>query len=277
MQKVGSTFDLRAPSSDNTKPDGMKLWSVAELLKHKENSRAKSLLWMLVIGIPLSLPLPIILGSMAYLAFRQFSDENGSWLVWLLFIAGFSALFLPLLLWREKSNLTPEVAIIRTQEEEDERRVISVEKNEPELQSFAPLGMPLLDDQPDAEHWALRPFFFGPRIIARAIPQQKLLRQLAARADRVRAATVLIQLASRDRGLDTSDLLQSHEDPKMLTPTLEYLRQLEWVDFRADGSRIWLNSASRDQVTHVLVQFTTPEDSHKSVPHTNHQLYGAHQ
>ncbi|MDA8375624.1 MAG: hypothetical protein M0Z50_00855 [Planctomycetia bacterium] len=277
MQKVGSTFDLRAPSSDNTKPDGMKLWSVAELLKHKENSRAKSLLWMLVIGIPLSLPLPIILGSMAYLAFRQFSDENGSWLVWLLFIAGFCALFLPLLLWREKSNLTPEVAIIRTQEEEDERRVISVEKNEPELQSFAPLGMPLLDDQPDAEHWALRPFFFGPRIIARAIPQQKLLRQLAARADRVRAATVLIQLASRDRGLDTSDLLQSHEDPKMLTPTLEYLRQLEWVDFRADGSRIWLNSASRDQVTHVLVQFTTPEDSHKCVPHTNHQLYGAHQ
>ncbi|MGC8625484.1 MAG: hypothetical protein ACP5VQ_09505 [Phycisphaerae bacterium] len=268
MQQAGRNFNSDAPLSDNDQVAGIKLWSVAELLKHREKSRTKTLLWMLVIGIPLSLLLPGLLGSFAYLAYRQFSDGTGSWLVWLLFVAGFSALFVPLLLWREKSNLMPEAAIIRTQEDDGERRVVSVAENEVELQSFAPLGMPLTDDHPDAEHWALRPFFLGPRIIARAVPQQKLLRHLAAHADRVRAASVLVQLAARDRGLDTSDLLQSDENPEILTPTLEYLRQLEWVDFRADGSRIWLNSACRDQVTRVLVQFTSTEHPANEVPYT---------
>ena len=234
----------------------MELVAVAAILKRREQSRDKELLWMLVIGVALSLILPVMLGSLAYFAYRQFSSGSGSWLGWLAWVFFFTVLFVPLLLLREKSNIAPDAAIIRTREDDDGRRVVSVMETEMDLQSFGPLGTQLNDDQADVEHWLFRPFFFGPRMVVRALPLRKLLQILSRNTDRARASEVLVKLAARDRGVATADLLKPGEEPATLTPTLAYLRQLEWVDCSADGSRIWLNSIRRDQITQLLNQFS---------------------
>ena len=70
MQNVCNTLDSRPRFIDNAKMAGMELLSIAELLKRREQSRDKELLWMLGIGAVLSLILPVLLGSMAYLAYR---------------------------------------------------------------------------------------------------------------------------------------------------------------------------------------------------------------
>ncbi len=263
MQNVCDTLDSRHHFIDNAKMAGMELLSIAELLKRREQSRDKELLWMLGIGTVLTLILPVLLGSMAYFAYRQFSGGSGSWLGWLACVIFFTAIFVPLLLLREKSNIAPEAAIIRTREDEDSRRVVSVMETEMDLQSFGPLGLQLNDDQADVEHWLIRPFFFGPRMVVRALPLRKLLQILAANTDRPRAAEVLVKLASRDRGVATGDLLKPGEEPAALTPTLAYLRQLDWVDCSADGSRIWLNSSRRDQITQILDQFAPVASSNR--------------
>ncbi len=255
MQNVCDTLDSRQRFIDNAKMAGMELVSIAELLKRREQSREKELLWMLGIGIALSLILPVLMGSMAYFAYRQFSSGSGSWFGWLACVIFFTALFVPLLLLREKSNIAPDAAIIRTREDDDGRRVVSVMETEVDLQSFGPLGLQLNDDQADVEQWWIRPFFFGPRMVVRAMPLRKLLQLLSANTDRPRASEVLIKLAARDRGVATTDLLKPGEEPATLTPTLAYLRQLDWVDCGADGSRIWLNSSRRDQITQILDQF----------------------
>lgn len=244
----------------------MELLSIAEMLKRRERSRDKELIVTLIVGILLSLVLPVLMGTLAYGAYRQYSSGNGSWLVWITFVVLFAVIFLPLLILREKSNIAPETAIIRTREDEDSRRVVSVQKSEMDLQSFGPLGMQLNDDQESKDHWLMRPFFFGPRLIVRAMPQRKLLQILAANTDRPRAAEVLVKLASRDRGLPITDLVKPGESPAILTPTLSYLRQLDWVDCSADGSRIWLNSDYRGQVTQVLNTFAEPSKPSKGPP-----------
>ncbi len=257
MQNVCDTLDSRQRFIDNAKMAGMELVAIAEILKRREQSRDKELLWMLVIGIVLSLILPVLLGSMAYFAYRQFSSGSGSWFGWLACVFFFTALFVPLLLLREKANIAPDAAIIRTREDDDGRRVVSVMETEMDLQSFGPLGLQLNDDQADVEHWLIRPFFFGPRMVVRAMPLRKLLQVLSANTDRPRASEVMVKLAARDRGVATADLLKPGEEPAVLTPTLAYLRQLDWVDCSADGTRIWLNSIRRDQITQLLNQFST--------------------
>jgi hypothetical protein len=263
MQNLSNTLDSPRRFIDNAKMAGMELLSIAELLKRREQSRDKELILTLIVGMALSLVLPVLMGTMAYGAYRQFSSGGGSWLAWITFVVLFAAIFLPLLILREKSNIAPETAIIRTREDEDHRRVVSVQQSEMDLQSFGPLGMQLNDDQESNEHWLIRPFFFGPRLIVRAFPQRKLLQLLAANTDRPRAAEVLVKLASRDRGLPTTDLLKPGEAPGILTPTLAYLRQLDWVDCSADGSRIWLNSNYRDQVAAVLNTYAPPSQPAK--------------
>ncbi len=236
---------------------GMELLSMTQLLKRREKARGTELLWMLILGIPLSLILPIILGSMAYFAYHQYAGGHGSWLGWMAIVAFFAAIFIPLLLLREKSNIAPDAAIIRTREDDDGRRVVATLQSEIDLQSFGPMGMQLGDGQSDGEHWAIRPFFIGPRLIVRAMPQRKLLQLLTANADLPRAAEVLLALAARDRGMDIVELQKPDEPPEKLTPTLAYLRQLDWVDCRSDGSHIWLSSARSEQVRQIRSQFAS--------------------
>ncbi len=241
--------------------NGTQILSVAELLKRREAARQKELIGMLIIGVALSFVLPILLGSLAYGAYRQYAQGEGSWMLWLLFVVLFAAIFTPLLLLKEKANIAPDAAIIRTQEDERGRRVISVMQSDIDLQSFGPLGMQISDDQSITGHWFFRPLFLGPRMIVRAMPQRKILRMLTKNTNIPRAAEVLAKLASRQDGIATEVLLHPDESPDILTPTLAYLRQLDWVDCSSDGSRIWLNSAFRDEVSTALQKFAPEDDS----------------
>lgn len=242
------------------KMNGTLILPVAELLKRRETARKKELIGMLIIGGALSLVLPVLLGSLAYGAYRQYFQGDGSWMLWLLFVVFFAIMFTPLLLLKEKANIAPDAAIIRTREDERGRRVISVMQSEIDLQSFGPLGMQISDDQINTGNWFFRPLFLGPRMIVRAMPQRKLLRLLAKNTDLPRAAEVLAKLAWRKDGMATQDLLRPDESPEILTPTLAYLRQLDWVDCRSDGSRIWLNSACRDEINTALHQLAPEAD-----------------
>ena len=132
-------------------------------------------------------------------------------------------------------------------------KVLYMDHAEIDLQSFAALGMNLAGDDISEDKWFVRPFFIGPRLVARARPQHKTLESLAAAVNLPAAAQILIHLSKHQHGVGVDQLPLDQTLLNDLIPTLAYLRQLGWVDMKADGSRVWFGTDQRRIIDQVLL------------------------
>lgn len=225
---------------------------VIDLLKAREEKRVRDLKAMFYLGLGLSLVAPLFLGTILYFVWGGLAATFG-WvhLWWILFFMVGAAVMLPLLYLREKSQVEVQPIIVRTDARGE--KVLYMDDAEIDLQSFAALGMNLAADDISEDKWFVRPFFIGPRMVARSRPQQQTLKSLSATANLMVAAQILTHLAKHQHGVAVNDLPVDQALLPSVIPTLAYLRQLGWVDTKADGSRVWFGTDQRRIIDEVLL------------------------
>ena len=225
---------------------------VIDLLKQRQEKRRRELRVRFYLGLALSLIAPIFLGTVLYFIWNSIAATRG-WihLWWILFFFVGAAIMLPLLYLREKNQLDAQPIIVRTDARGE--KILYMDNAQIDLQSFAALGLNLAGDDISEDMWFVRPFFIGPRMVARAHPQQQTLATLSSTANMMAAAQILIHLAKHQHGVEVNQLPLDQTLLDMIVPTLAYLRQLGWVDMKADGSRVWFGTDQRKIIDQVLL------------------------
>ncbi len=225
--------------------------SVIDLLRARAEKRRRDLDIMYYLGLLLSLIAPAFLGTILYFIWGSVAATLG-WvhLWWAFFFIVASVIMLPLLYFHEKNQFDAQPIIVRTDARGE--KVLYVDKIEVDLQSFAAFGVNLISDDSSGDKWYVRPFFIGPRIVTRSRPQQQMLATLASTVNMMAAAEILTHLAKHQHGVAVDDLPLNQTLRNGLIPTLAYLRQLGWVDMKADGSRLWFGTDQRRIIDQVL-------------------------
>lgn len=224
---------------------------IVETLREREEKRGRELLITLCLGVPLSLIAPAFLGTVLYLIWSSVAATIG-WphLWWILFFVLAAAIMIPLLLAHERNQFDNQPIIVRT--DTRGQTILYIDKSEVDLQSFGAMGLNIAGDAPSDDKWFVRPFFIGPRMVARSLPQRRMLHTLATAADMLTGATILAELAKTEHGVAVSALPIDETARNGLIPTLAYLRQLGWVDIKADGTRVWFSPDQRAIIRGVL-------------------------
>jgi len=226
---------------------------VIDVLKARQEKRRRDLNTMFYAGILLSLIAPAFLGTVFYFIWGSLASTYGWWhLWWVVWFVVAAAIMIPLLYLREKNQFDAQPVIVRTDARGE--KVLYMDKIEVDLQSFAAMGVNLAGDDISDDKWFVRPFFIGPRMVARSRPQQQMLSTLASTASLIAAAEILTHLAKSQHGVAVDDLPLNETLRNSLIPTLAYLRQLGWVDMKADGSRVWFATDQRRIIDQTLLE-----------------------
>ncbi len=225
---------------------------VIDLLRARQEKRHRDLIVMFYLGIVLSLIAPAFLGTIFYFIWGSIAANFG-WvhLWWVVFFILAAGIMLPLLYLREKNQFDAQPIIVRTDARGE--KVLYMDKIEVDLQSFAAFGVNLIGDEAGDDKWFVRPFFIGPRMVARSRPQQQMLGTLSSTANMMAAAEILTHLAKHQHGVAVDDLPLNQTLRNTLIPTLAYLRQLGWIDMKADGTRVWFGADQRRIIDQALL------------------------
>jgi hypothetical protein len=212
--------------------DATSLQTIAQHLKRRERGLSAGVATMLVIGIPMLLLGPLILGTLFWFATGMLLRfYPWSWFFW-----GFVVVLIPLLFWTERGTRGTYFA----------DTVVAAGGASPlPYLAGAEIGMlvSFATSPRVAASGFVELFLTGPRLVLDAIDKIRRARHVRD-VDRDRAAHVVARLRQFDQGI-APDQINPGEPVSAVIPVLAYLLFHDWIGISKTGDRVWLLGDAR--------------------------------
>jgi hypothetical protein len=207
---------------------------IEEHLRQRERLKKLGVAVLLALGLPSLCFGPFIMGCIYWLLALIW----GLYVPWTWMLLGTFAVFVPLLFWTEwrtRGSFYTTTVLSTYGNSGDPSRLVTGLGDVDGLIGFVRCPR-------DPYVGLVELFLWGPRQVLEAMTTIRDLRRLAS-ADRNYVAEILRGLASTDHA-DLKTLVAGR--PGVTRMAVAYLVYYEWIGISADGSKVWIESSSRD-------------------------------
>lgn len=211
-------------------------------LDHRERLRRLTSFGMIAAGTPLSFLGPLFLTVIVWFICRRWYPIEGSdfQISFKLFFLGISLIVLPLLYhleWRTNGTFRADLS-----------NAVDVPAGTATSLYVAGGGVMaagvMAANSRSIASALVEVFLGGPRLVLGGLCKQRFAKRLAS-ARTVRTERVIEELLRRDKGIESTNLLQGDEKMEDLMPSLAYLSYFDWIGVGKGWAKVWLFSESR--------------------------------